>query len=265
LTTARSSAIASSRRTKPWSRTGIDPSGKTSGITAISTSVTAAYVGTSGFSYPTWRGAFYPRGARPSDFLRHYAGRLPSVELNAPFYGLPSEEQLARWAAQTPAGFRFAVKMNRGVTHLGRPDRIGTFCERVRVLGDRLGPVLLQFPPTRERDDGLLTFLLGSLDPDLEYAWEFRHPSWEGVGGVVRVNDLDAPGPFRYLRLREPPYDENALRAWAGRLRPLLAAGVRVYCYFKHEDEPAAPRYAERLLDLLAAGRGGGIASGTAR
>jgi len=69
----------------------------------------------------------------------------------------------------------------------------------------------------------------------------------------VRVNSLEGEAPFRYLRLREPPYDEAAIAAWAERLRPLLDEGVPVYCYFKHEDEPTGPLYAERLLELLRA------------
>ncbi len=211
-----------------------------------------AYIGTAGFSYPSWRGGFYPADAKPSDFLRHYAARLPSVELNTVFYRLPSEEQFARWAEQTPAGFRFAVKMNRRITHFGRLEHVATFCEQVRALGDKLGPIRIQLPANRTRDDGMLALLLGSLDPALEFAFELEHPSWDGVGGLVRVNDLDAPAPFRYLRLRDPPYDEAALAAWADRLRPLLADGVRVYCYFKHEDDPRGARYAERLLQLLA-------------
>ena len=77
-------------------------------MTATGSSLTGLYVGTSGFSYPSWRGGFYPADARPREFLRHYAARLPSVELNSTFYQLPSEEQFERWAAETPPGFRFA-------------------------------------------------------------------------------------------------------------------------------------------------------------
>ena len=209
------------------------------------------YVGTSGFSYPTWKPDFYPAGTPQKEFLHAYGERLPSVELNATFYQLPSEERLRAWAEQTPADFRFAVKMNRRVTHFGDVSIVGTFCERVRVLGDRLGPILVQLPPTRPRDEGWLELMLESLDPELEYAFEFRHDSWQGIGGVQVVNALDGNAPFRYLRLREPPYDEAALQDWAGRLRPLLDEGTRVFAYFKHEDEPLAPRYASRLLELL--------------
>src|ERR1700694_5213215 len=162
------------------------------------------YVGRSGFSYATCEPGFYPAGTRAREFLRVYAERLSSVELNATFYRLPSEEQLRAWAAQTPTGFRFAVKMSRQITHFGRVDGIATFCERVRAFGDRLGPILVQLPPSRPRDDGLLRLLLDSLDPSLRYAVEFRPPSWGGVDleGHALVGSLDGDAPFRYLRLR---------------------------------------------------------------
>jgi uncharacterized protein YecE (DUF72 family) len=210
------------------------------------------YAGTSGFSYPTWRPGFYPPGARPRDFLRLYAERLPAVELNATFYRLPSEEQLEAWAEQTPPSFRFAVKMSRRITHFGRLELVPTFCERVRALGERLGPVLIQLPPSKPRDDGWLRLLLDSLDPDLGYAFEFRHESWADadVGGHARVGSLAGRASFRYLRLREPPYGEDDLTAWAERLEPLVAGGIDVYAFFKHEDAPEAPVYAWRLLAL---------------
>jgi uncharacterized protein YecE (DUF72 family) len=223
----------------------------TSAMVATPASVTGAYVGTSGFSYPSWRGGFYPEKAKPSEFLELFAEQLPSVELNTTFYQLPAEEQFRDWAAQTPADFRFAVKMTRRITHGGRLELIPTFCERVRLLGERLAPVLVQFPPTRPRDDRLLRLVLDSLDPELEYAFEFRHESWAGVDVPVHVNSFDGEALFRYFRLREPPYDDEVLRAWAGRFRPLLEDGTRIYCYFKHEDEPMAPQFARRLLELL--------------
>jgi uncharacterized protein YecE (DUF72 family) len=218
-------------------------------VAATPASLTRLYVGTSGWSYPTWRGGFYPEKARPADFLRFYSERLPSVELNTSFYQLPSEEQFRDWAEQTPPEFRFAVKMTGRITHSGRLGLVGTFCEQVRALGERLGPVLVQLPETRPRDEGFLALLQGSLDPGLEVAYEFRHESWAGVDVPVVVNSLEGNAPFRYLRLREPPY--AALASWADRLRPLLDGGIRVYCYFKHEDEPTGPRYAERLRELL--------------
>jgi len=222
-------------------------------VTATTSSLAGVHVGTSGWSYPSWKPDFYPAGTKAGDFLRVYAERLPTVELNATFYRLPSEEQLRSWAERTPEDFRFAVKMSRQITHFGRVDGIATFCERVRALGHRLGPILVQLPPSRPRDDGLLRLFLDSLDPALRYAFEFRHESWAGVDleGHALVGSLDGDAPFRYLRLRQPPYDEAALVEWAARLRQVLDAGVDVFAFFKHDDEPTAPQYATRLADLL--------------
>jgi uncharacterized protein YecE (DUF72 family) len=219
----------------------------------------SASVGTSGFSYPTWRGAFYPEKARPADFLRLYAERLPAVELNGTFYRLPSEAQLRAWADMTPPDFRFAVKLARGISHGGRTDFLPTFCERVRVLGERLGPLLLRLSSSRPRDDGFLTLLLDSIAPDLRVAVEFRHESWSDIAvddllaqrGAVRVNGSAPDAPFRYHRLREPPYPEEELRAIAESVRADLAANRPVYAFFKHEDDPWGAKAALRLLDLI--------------
>jgi uncharacterized protein YecE (DUF72 family) len=213
-------------------------------------SLAGAHVGSSGWAYTSWRPGFYPAGTRPEDFLASYAARLPAVELNATGYRLASEEQFARWAAQVPDGFQFAVKAPPRALRA-----LGTLEERVRALGDRLGcvRVVVEAP----RDDGLLELLLGSADPSLRYALDLRDPSWDGVEprlaehGAVRVGDASGAAGWCYLRFRDPPYDEQALRAAAGQIDPLLAAGVDVFAFFRHEDEPTAPRHASRLLELL--------------
>jgi uncharacterized protein YecE (DUF72 family) len=227
----------------------MEPWAMTSGVTATVSSVTGLYVGTSGWSYPSWKPGFYPADTKPADFLRYYAGRLPSVELNTTGYRLPAEGQFERWAAAAPQGFRFAPKLNAY-----RLSELATFEERVRRLGDRLGPIRMLVGSAR--DEGFLQLALGSVDPALQIAFDFRHDSWENEAvalpeNAVRVNDLDAAAPFRYLRFREPPYSDDDLGEWAVRIRQLVDNGVDVYCYFRHEDEPTAPRYAERLRDLV--------------
>jgi uncharacterized protein YecE (DUF72 family) len=201
------------------------------------------YAGASGFSYPSWKPGFYPAGTPQRDFLGLYARRLPSVELNTTGYRLPAEEQFRHWAGETPGGFRFAVKMPH-------PNSLTVFTERVRVLGEKLGPVRIVIQ--QARDDAFLARLLDSLDPKLRWALDFRHESWEGTetDRAAVVDALDGAASFRYVRLREPPYSDRALREWAGRLRPLLGGGIDVFAYFKHEDEPTAPAYAARLLEL---------------
>ncbi len=219
-------------------------------MTATPASLATAYVGTSGWSYPSWRPGFYPAGARPEEFLRLYSERLATVELNTTGYRIPSHEQFARWAEQTPAGFRFAPKLVGN-----RPRMLAEFSERVLAVGERLGPVRVQL--VSARDDGLLELVLGSLDPAIELAFDLPHPSWDGIeprlaeAGAVRVGDYAADAPFRYLRFRDPPYSDDDLTSFAAAIRRLAADGVVVYAYFRHEDEPHAPRYAERLLDLV--------------
>ncbi len=205
-------------------------------------------IGASGWSYPSWRPGFYPAGTDPKEFLAFYARHFDTVELNTTGYRLPAEEQFQRWAAQVPDGFEFAVKLPGN-----RLKQLGTFQERVPALGDRLGPVRVTL--TNARDEGVLELLLGSLDPSLRLAFDLQHESWDGIeprlaeADAVRVNDLETPAPFRYVRLREPPYDDEQLGEWAERLR---AVAEPTYVYLRHEDEPTAPRYAERLRELLA-------------
>ena len=199
-------------------------------------------VGTSGWSYPSWRPGFYPAGTDPASFLAFYAERFPTVELNTTGYRLPAEDQFTRWADQVPDGFEFAPKLPGS-----RLRGLDEFSRRMRALGDRLGIVRVSMK--NARDEGALELLLGSLDPSLRLAFDLEHPSWDGVeprladAGAVRVNDLDHPAPFRYLRRREAPDEEFAAR--------VRACAEPVYVYFRHDDEPDAPKHALRLLELL--------------
>jgi uncharacterized protein YecE (DUF72 family) len=209
--------------------------------------MTELHVGTSGWSYPSWKPDFYPAGTDAKEFLAHYASRFSTVELNTTGYRLPAAEQFRRWADQTPPGFAFAPKLAGN-----RPRMVAEFSDRVRRLGDRLGPVRVQL--ISARDEGMIELLLGSLDPELRLAFDLADPSWDGIeprlaaARTVRVNDLETDAPFRYVRFRDPPYSEQELAEWAERLR---GVSVPVYAYFRHEDVPTAPRYALRLLELL--------------
>jgi uncharacterized protein YecE (DUF72 family) len=214
--------------------------------------------GASGFSFASWRPGFYPAGSNPADFLALYAQRLGTVEINNSFYRLPAASVFEKWARTVPDGFRFAVKAPRAVTVFGRVDFVPDLNARVRSLGDRLGPLLVRFADKKERDDEFLARVLDAIDDDLEVALDLRDASWDGIEpeldrwGAVRVNQLAAGrAGFRYLRLRDTPYDDAQLEGWADTIRGLLAGGTDVFCYFKHEDEPTAPAYAARLRELV--------------
>jgi len=188
------------------------------------------YLGTSGFAYDEWVGSFYPEGTRREDMLASYAERFSTVEINYTFRRLPSERTLLAWRERVPEGFRFALKANQRITHTLRladaDEAVGLFLERSRLLGDRLGPILFQCPPSLRFDRALLERFLGGLPPVLA-AMEFRHPSWEeardllaeqGVAWVVAETDeRPAPDgevpadPFAFLRLRRPSYGEDEL------------------------------------------------------
>jgi uncharacterized protein YecE (DUF72 family) len=196
-------------------------------------------IGSSGWSYPTWRPGFYPPGTQPGEFLAFYAAQFDTVELNTTAYRLPAPEQFERWAATVPDGFKFAPKLA-----VAQPGRIPGYLARVERLGDRLGPIRVVVQ--NARDDELLARIVDAAQ-GRELAFDFRHDSWSDTTGVVKVNDLDAE-PFSYIRLREPPYSDDELHALAASLRP------PAYVYFRHEHEPTAPAYAERLREILSGG-----------
>jgi len=230
------------------------------------------YAGTSGFSYSSWKGDFYPKTLAGSKMLAHYAERLNGVELNGSFYRTPPETTLRKWAEDTPPAFRFCMKANRGLTYSAEAfDKIGLariFTARIAVLGERLGPVLLQFPPTRQKNLALLDSLLGALRRPV--ATEFRHVSWfddetfrvlREHGGALVVTDeakwprapIVALGGVAYFRLRRG-YTAASLRPWVSEIKSAVAAHDDVHVYFKHDR--GSPALARRLVKLATEGSG---------
>jgi len=196
--------------------------------------------------------------------LGYYARRLNGVELNGSFYRMPPQSALLTWAAETPPGFRFCMKANRGLTYSAEGfDRVGLariLAERLATLGDRIGPTLLQFPPVRQFNPGLLDSLLGALV--IPVAVEFRHESWfreetysllRDHRGALVITDEDkwprAPlvelGSTAYYRLRRG-YTSTSLRPWISEIRSALASHEQVHVYFKHD--PESPALAQRLM-----------------
>lgn len=226
-------------------------------------------IGTSGFSYKEWLGGFYPPRLAGAKMLAHYAERLPAVEINYTFRAMPKRAILKKWAAQTPAHFRFALKAPQRITHFARlrgaDDATAHFAEVASALGQRLGPSLFQLPPDFKCDLPLLTDFLSLLRGKIRAAFEFRDRSWfadsvmealrEGGAAlcIAESERLSTPvertAPFVYLRLRNEDYDESGLAAWAERLAALAADADEIYVFFKHEDH--APNLALRLRGML--------------
>jgi len=228
--------------------------------------------GTSGWSYPAWRGRFYPAGLPPARFLAAYAARLPTVEVNATFHRMPRPALLAGWRAQAPPGFVFALKAPQRVTHFqrlaGSAGSVAAFYEAAAELGDALGPILFQLPPAFAKDLPRLRDFLALLPRGGRSAFEFRHPSWFAPDVLGALADAGAAlcgadteewtaplvptAPFGYLRLRRPDYEGAALAAWVERIR--AQPWREAFVFFKHEDEARGPRFALALSELAGAG-----------
>ena len=227
----------------------------------------AFHVGTSGFSYPEWKGTFYPKDLPAREFLA-YCGRVfSSCEINNTFYRYPTDETLTQWAAAVPKEFRFAVKSHRRITHLKRladvDGDLAFLFERMRVLGPRLGVLLFQLPPSLRYDLARLDTFLTQLRPGAPAALEFRHASWRRdsvyqlldarrVSLVIGETDeeehpREVVGPLSYLRLHRSSYSEADLDERATWISRRLAEGRDVYAYFTHEEGAPAPEYARAL------------------
>ncbi|MFE5209224.1 DUF72 domain-containing protein [Streptomyces sp. NPDC056600] len=231
------------------------------------------FVGTSGWQYKDWRGVLYPEGTPMRRWLEEYAARFATVESNNAFYRLPSRETFAGWRERTPADFTVAVKASRFLTHVKRlkdpAEPVERLLSHAGGLGDRLGPVLLQLPPTLRADAALLEDCLACFPSEVRVAVEPRHDSWwtDRVRSVLEdrgaalcwadrgsrpVTPLWRTADWGYLRLHEgrarpwPRYGARALRTWAERAAATWPAGD-LYAYFNNDPGGAAVHDATRF------------------
>ncbi len=232
-------------------------------------------IGTSGWIYPHWRERFYPRGLPQKEWLAHYARHFPTVEVNYSFYRLPEATTFAAWRAAAPAGFVFAVKASRFITHIKRlrdgRGPVRRLLARARPLARALGPILFQLAPNFHCDEERLAAFLRALPQGHRYAIEFRHTSWhrEPVYRLLRRHRVacciaDSPtiprrivrtAPWVYVRFHHSGvdrgcYSEEQLRRWADQLRALCGDRT-AYVYFNNDWEGFAVANAERLAELL--------------
>ena len=233
-----------------------------------------AWIGTSGYMYPHWRGSVYPRGLPVRRWFAHYAQRFDTVEIDNTFYRLPTAEVFEAWREQAPPGFRYSLKLSRYATHFKRlrdpQDALARFLSAARTLGDHLGPVLVQLPPHWRADPGRLDAFLATAPGDVRWAVEFRDPSWlcEEVYAVLRargaalcLHDLifrhprRVTAPWVYLRFHgehyRGSYSRQFLVAQARRIRGWLAQGLDVYAYFNNDEAGYAVANARDLKRFL--------------
>jgi len=229
------------------------------------------YVGTSGYSYKEWKGAFYPKNLPVQQMLRFYGERFRTVEINSTFYALPSASVLEGWVDAVPADFKFVLKAPKKITHLqglkDAGDLVSHLLEVAGALTEHRGPLLFQLPPTSKKDVPRLRAFLAFLSSQQRAAFEFRHPSWfdDEVFGLLRDHraalcvadtegNLEVPfvatTDWGYLRLRRPDYGDAELKAWVKRVQEQDWRDA--FVFFKHEDTPAGALYAEELLRAIA-------------
>jgi len=224
-------------------------------------------VGTSGWQYDDWRGRFYPRYVPKRSWLEHYANAFATVEVNNAFYRLPERSTFEEWGKRTPDDFYIAVKLSRYLTHVRRlrdpVEPVARFLDRAAGLGGKLGPVLVQLPPTLRSDVDRLDEMLGQFPTSVKVAVEPRHPSWwtadtrkvlERHGAALcwadrrgrPVTPLWRTADFGYLRMHggraqpRPRYGRIALRTWAERIAKAFPADEPVFVYFNNDQGGAA-------------------------
>lgn len=236
-------------------------------------------IGCSGWSYDSWKGAYYPAGLRSRDWLPYYAGDFPTVEINMSFYRLPGEKMLQSWARNVPPRFVFAAKGSRRITHHRRLENCGAEVRRFlgRMAGlPQLSCILWQLPPFLEYDAPLLQDFCRLLPAHRRHAMEFRHRSWWGkldetadilsrsriaFVGVSR-NGLpqDVPqtaefGYFRFHGLGDSPcqwtYGRDDFEPWVERIGGFLEKGVDAYAYFNNDADARAVQNAGTLEGML--------------
>jgi uncharacterized protein YecE (DUF72 family) len=238
------------------------------------------WIGTSGYVYPHWRkGVFYPEGLRARDELTYYAGIFHTVELNNPFYRLPTVAMFERWRDSTPEDFLFAVKVSRFISHVKRlldvDEPLAEFVRLASILGSKLGPLLVQLPPNLHFDPPRLEAFLRVLPARHRWVIEVRHPSWQNpqtyealarrsvalcvpIGGLIQP-DLVTTAPFTYIRVHrgiegKGYMGKKGLRPWASRVRALARAGKDIYFYFNNDLEGHAVRDGMLLREMLKRG-----------
>ena len=234
----------------------------------------ALHIGTSGWSYPTWKPAFFPDKLPQKRFLEYYATQLNAVELNLTFRRFATVSSQQSWIGATAPGFKFAAKAHQMITHFRRlkdcEEPLRGFLQSLDLMREagRLGPVLIQTPPNLKADLPLLTDFAALLPRPYQFAFEFRHESWfnDAVFDILKSKNaalcwaesekIEAPhaatADFIYYRFRQPEYSKAQLKKLAEEFME-HAKEKEVFAFFKHEETP------EGALNAVAIARMAGM------
>lgn len=250
------------------------------------------YIGTSGWMYKDWHEAFYPKELK-KDLLPYYSGHFNTVEVNSSFYHLPPVSTFKKWYGEVPEDFLFSVKLSRYITHQLRlqdtKEPLRNFLRNARELKEKLGPVLVQLPPSFKRDEKLLAAFFKDMRaaakrlkmPDLRIAFEPRHPGWFDGGGaektlpVLREYNIAAvfahssrwiayeaeaqniTADFVYVRFHGPEqfaaseYGAAGLRPWVKTFKRWMKEKRTVFAYFNNDVHGYAIKDVKRLIRTL--------------
>ncbi len=223
-------------------------------------------VGTSGFSYPEWKGTFYPEDLPAKKFLSYYSGHFRTTEINNTFYRIPVPKTTEAWYGEVGADFCFTLKLSQKITHFKKlkdvSEEMERFLEAAEALKEKMGTVLVQLPRYFKKDADVLHDFLRHYSGRAKLAFEFRHESWyndevygllkqfQSALAVVEAEEQDAvreiTAGFVYMRLRKGDYKAQELKAWAKWIDSL---DTDVFCYLKHDQK--APLLAHQLLGFL--------------
>ena len=235
------------------------------------------HIGTSGWSYPHWSQTFYPKRLPQGSWLKFYAERFDTVEINNTFYRLPEIETFEKWCQQAPENFVFSIKASRYITHYKKlkntKDSLSIFLSRIEYLGEKLGPILFQLPSRWHCNYDRLQDFLAILPSHYRYAFEFRDITWlqpqtyellkrNGAAFCIydlegQVSPMEVTANFIYMRLHGPReayrnnYEEPALNDWVKRIAAWTGQGKEIFCYFNNDERGCAPKDALRLKAMV--------------
>jgi uncharacterized protein YecE (DUF72 family) len=239
------------------------------------------YIGTSGWVYNHWNRIFYPEDLRPKDRLRYFSDHFKTTEINYSFYHLPKSTTYENWYNQTLNNFVFAVKASRFITHVRRLKDVKTawdkFLENALHLKEKLGPILLQLPPsfraTHENVKRSEEFLRQITRQGLRFAFEFRHETWcdDEIYRMLKKYNVawviaDSPSypkaevvtaDFVYIRMHgseklfSSKYKAEELENLAHKIKAWNFKGFDIYTYFNNDDHGYAIENARELMSLI--------------
>jgi len=240
-------------------------------------------VGCSGWSYKDWAGPFYPKEAPAKDYLSLYSKAFDCVEIDSSFYRIPSPSMVAQWKSVTPPGFTFSPKLTKKITHDNKLENFEStllyFYSVVSKLGDKLGPIVVQLPPSIkvEKHKAVMENFVSSLEPKFRHAIEFRHKSWftpetykllekNNIAMAWSINQyLETPAEvtadFTYLRMvgtREiTKFDgiqkemKEEMEKWAKELREKRASISDAFVFFNNHFAGFGPESVNEFRRLL--------------